>query len=89
MDVKALVKNIQMRSQIMAGDANSEFSLYNEDCLLFAINPDTIHLVLSKECGRNSHFISYKLLNYPKLEALLIGHLDMHRICLLHRLIFP
>lgn len=92
LDVKPLVKNIQMRSQIIGAwldDADSEFSLYTEDCLLFAINPDTILLVLWEECGRNSHFISCKLLNYPKLERLLIGHLNIDRICLLCRFLFP
>lgn len=54
-----------------------EFSLYAEGCLLFAINPGTILLVLWEECGRQSHFISCKLLNYPKLETLLIGHLKI------------
>lgn len=57
----------------MADDADSGLSLYTADCLLFAINPDTILLVLWEKCGRNSHFISCKLLNYPKLEMLLIG----------------
>lgn len=86
------MKNIQMRSQIIGAwldDADSELSLYTEDCLLFAINSDAILLVLWEECGRNSYFISCKLLNYPKLETLLFGHLDIDRICLLFRLIFP
>lgn len=67
----------------MADDADYEFSLYTEDCLQFAINPNTIVLVLWEERGRNSHFISCKLLNYPKLETLLFQHLDIDRTRLL------
>lgn len=69
-----------MRSQIIGAwlmMLTLEFSLYAEGCLLFAINPGTILLVLWEEWGRQSHFISCKLLNYPKLETLLIGHLKI------------